>query len=106
MWYTKDIPYGGIWKDFMYRPKDTQERIVHRLKISLGHLQKVMQMVEDDKYCIDIIHQSQAVQKALSQTDNLILENHLESCAADSIRKGNSKKAVAEIMAVVKKTKS
>lgn len=90
----------------MYRPKDTQERIVHRLKISLGHLQKVINMVEDDQYCIDIIHQSQAVQKALSQTDNLILENHLNSCTAKAIRKGDSKKAIAEVMAVVKKTKS
>ncbi len=90
----------------MYRPKDTQERIVHRLKISLGHLQKVIKMVEDDKYCIDIIHQSQAIQKALGQTDNLILENHLETCTADAIRKGDSKKAIAEVMNVVRKTKS
>lgn len=87
----------------MYRPKDTQERIVHRLKISLGHLQKVIKMVQEDKYCIDIIHQSQAVQKALSLTDNLILENHLETCASDAIRRGKSKEAIAEIMTVVKK---
>ncbi len=89
----------------MYRPKDTQERIVHRLKISLGHLQRVVKMVEDDKYCIDVIHQSQAVQKALKETDNLILENHLNSCVTDSIRKGKSKEAIREIMEVVKKSK-
>lgn len=89
----------------MYRPKDTQARIVHRLKISLGHLQKVIKMVEEDKYCIDIIHQSQAVQKALSGTDNLILENHLKTCVADAIRKGKEKEAIAEIMNVVKKSK-
>lgn len=89
----------------MYRPKDTQERIVHRLKISLGHLQKVIKMVGDDKYCIDIIHQSQAIQTALKETDNLILENHLNTCVTDSIRKGKSKEAIAEVMAVVKKSK-
>ena len=90
----------------MYRPKDTQERIVHRLKISLGHLQKVITMVEEDTYCIDIIHQSQAVQKALRETDNVILENHLTTCASDAIRKGKSKEAIREIMQVVKKSKN
>lgn len=89
----------------MYRPKDTQERIAHRLKISMGQLKKVIQMVEDDKYCIEIIHQSQAIQKALKETDNLILENHLKTCAADAIRKGKEKEAITEIMQVLNKAK-
>ncbi len=71
--------------NIMYRPTDTQERIVHRLKISLGHLQKVIKMVEEDKYCIDVIHQSQAVQKALSGADYLVLENHLNTCIANGL---------------------
>jgi DNA-binding FrmR family transcriptional regulator len=90
----------------MYKPKNTQERIAHRFKISLGQLKKVIEMVEDNKYCIDIIHQSQAVQKALRETDNLVLENHLNTCAADAIRKGKGKEAIAEVMAVVKKSKA
>ncbi len=98
-------PMGGLERTCMYKPKDTRERIIHRLKISLGHLKKVIEMTENDKYCIDILHQSQAVQTALRETDNLILENHLNTCAADAIRKGRGKEAVAEIMAVVKKSK-
>ena len=89
----------------MYRPKDTQERIAHRLKISMGQLKKVIEMVESDKYCIDVIHQSQAIQKALKETDSLILENHLKTCAADAIRKGKGTKAVAEIMQIINKSK-
>ncbi len=89
----------------MYKPKDTKERISHRLKISVGQLKKVIEMVESDKYCIDILHQSQAVQKALRETDNLILENHLNTCAAEQIKKGKGKEAIAEVMAVVKKSK-
>lgn len=87
----------------MYRPKDTQDRILHRLKISLGHLKKVLQMTESDQYCIDIIHQSQALRKALEETENLIMENHLETCVAADIKKGNEKKAIEEIMSVIKK---
>jgi CsoR family transcriptional regulator, copper-sensing transcriptional repressor len=87
----------------MYKPKNTQERIAHRLKISLGHLKKVLEMAEQNAYCIDILHQSQAVQKSLKEVDNLILENHLQTCVADAMAKGNNKKAIAEVMEVFKK---
>ena len=86
-----------------YRPKDTQERIIHRLKIARGHLDKVIKMVEEDTYCIDVLHQMQAVESGLKETGNVLLENHLETCAADAIKKGKSKEAIAEIMAVFKK---
>lgn len=84
----------------MYRPKNTQDRILHRLKIAQGHLKKVIQMVEDDQYCIDVIHQSQAVQRALEETDSVILENHLKTCASEAIKKGKDKEAIAELINV------
>ena len=87
-----------------YRPKDTKERILHRLKIAYGHLGKTISMVESDKYCIDIIHQSQAVQNALKQTDSLILENHLKSCVADAISAGKKDEAISEVMRVLDKS--
>ncbi len=86
-----------------YRPKDTQERILHRLKIARGHLEKVLRMTENQEYCIDIIHQSQAVQEALKETDNLILENHLKTCVADAIRQGRQEESVREVMNVFKR---
>ncbi|MBI2334553.1 metal-sensing transcriptional repressor [Candidatus Daviesbacteria bacterium] len=87
----------------MFRPKDTQERILHRLKIAKGHLAKVINMVESGQYCIDVIHQSQAVQRGLQEADSLVLENHLKSCVVDNIKKGEVDTAVKEIMEVVKK---
>ncbi|MBI3109803.1 metal-sensitive transcriptional regulator [Candidatus Daviesbacteria bacterium] len=89
----------------MYRPKDTQERILHRLKIAKGHLQKVLKMMEEGQYCIDVIHQSQAVQRALQEADSLVLENHLKGCVVDNIKKGEINETVKEIMEVMKKTK-
>ncbi len=86
-----------------YRPKDTQERILHRFKIASGHLKKVLNMMENHEYCINIIHQSQAVQRALQEADDLILENHLKTCAADAIRGGRQDEAVQEVMNVFKK---
>lgn len=87
-----------------YRPKDTQERILHRLKIAQGHLKKVIQMVESDEYCIDVLHQSQAVQKALKETDNLMLENHLKSCVSDAIQSGKQDQAITEVLEVFRKS--
>lgn len=87
----------------MYRPKDTQERILHRYKIVQGHLKKVMSMAENDEYCIDILHQSQAIQKALREIDNLVLENHLTSCVARDIKAGNEEEVIKEVMTVFKK---
>ena len=88
----------------MYRPKNTQERILHRLKITQGHLGKVIKMVENQEYCIDVIHQSQAVQKALKEIDSLILENHLQTCLVDHIKKGSVKTSTEEIMKVFKRS--
>lgn len=89
----------------MFKPKNPKERHLHRLKITRGHLNKVIEMLENDAYCIDILHQSQAVQKALKEIDNLILENHLNTCAADAIQKGEKEKAIAEVMEVFRKRK-
>jgi DNA-binding FrmR family transcriptional regulator len=86
-----------------YRPKDTQERILHRLKIARGHLNKVIQMIEDDCYCIDVLHQMQAVGSAIEETEGVVLENHLKTCAINAIRKGKQEEAIKEIMTIFKK---
>lgn len=86
-----------------YRPKDTQERILHRLKIAKGQLAHVMKMIEDDVYCIDVLHQMQAVKQAIVQTEGLLLENHLKGCVAHAMSKGKTDEAINEIMQVFKK---
>lgn len=83
--------------------QDPKNKTLHRLKIARGHLSKIIDMVEVDAYCIDIVHQLLAVQSALKKTDEIVLSNHLKTCVADSIRKGNSKKAIEEVMEVFEK---
>ena len=87
-----------------YRPKNIKERLLHRLKIARGHLNKVIAMVENDDYCIDVIHQSKAIQKALKEIDNLTLENHLNGCVTEAIAKGKKEEAIIEVMNIFKKT--
>lgn len=67
-------------------------------------MKKVLSMVDEDQYCIDVIHQSQAVQKALKEVDNIILEEHLNTCVVDSITDGKKDEAIAEVMNIFRKT--
>ncbi len=78
-------------------------KTLHRLKIARGHLDKVIDMVVKGSYCIDVVHQSIAVQSALKKVDQLILENHLKTCVADNIRNGEAETAIKEVMEVLKK---
>lgn len=83
---------------------NTQKRIVHRLKIARGHLDKVISMAEGKEYCMNIIHQNQAVQSALHEVDSLLLENHLKTCVVASIKKGQAGKSINELMEVFKRS--
>jgi DNA-binding FrmR family transcriptional regulator len=83
------------------RNKCAQQAIIHRLKIARGHLNKVIGMVEGGSYCIDIVHQSAAVQAALRSADDVILKNHMETCVAEEIRKGHTNEVITEIMKVM-----
>jgi DNA-binding FrmR family transcriptional regulator len=85
------------------RDQSIQHTILHRMKIAQGHLNRVISMVEAGHYCIDVIHQSLAVQAALKQVDELILKNHMQTCVAEEIRKGNSKEVIDEVMKVMEK---
>jgi DNA-binding FrmR family transcriptional regulator len=82
---------------------NTKKQILHRLQIARGHLEKVIAMVENDTYCINVVHQSIAVQAALKKADEVILENHLRTCVSDSIKNGDSNEAIKEVMEVLQK---
>ena len=81
---------------------NVKKETLRRFKIIKGHLNKVAKMVEEDKYCIDILQQSLAVQNALKKVDGLILGQHLRQCVADAIKKGSSKKekSIKELLKV------
>ncbi|CAN5140093.1 hypothetical protein BH09PAT2_BH09PAT2_03560 [soil metagenome] len=82
--------------------KNNKDRLLHRMKIIQGHMKKVMSMIEQDEYCIDIVHQSLALQKALKQIDMLIMEEHLRTCAVDQIQNGEAVKTIEELISIYK----
>ena len=82
--------------------QDIKKKATRRLKIIEGQIRGVQKMVEDEKYCIDIITQSSAIKEALSGVENLILENHLSTHVIHQIKTGKEKKAMEEILKVYK----
>jgi DNA-binding FrmR family transcriptional regulator len=64
----------------------TRAAVLSRLKSVAGHVNGVAAMVEQDRYCIDIIKQIQAAQAALSKISQLILDEHLHSCVLTAIQ--------------------
>lgn len=79
---------------------DSRKSTAHRLKIAEGHLKKVRRMVEDGAYCIDVIHQSRAIQEALKKFDAAVLEHHLNHCVHNQIKTGKHKEATRELLTV------
>lgn len=77
--------------------------ISHQLRIAKGHLEKVISMYDNGDYCIDVVHQSMAVQSALRKIDERVLQYHLETCVVDALKKGQNEKVIAEIVEVLKK---
>lgn len=89
----------------MFHTRTKKENALHRLKIARGHLDKVIAMVADDAYCIDVLTQNKAVRSALEKVDEVLLEEHLSHCVVEHIQQGRSDQAVQEIMKVFSKSK-
>ncbi len=64
----------------------TKGTLLARLRSVQGHLGGVVQMVEDDGYCIDILRQTKAIHAALSKVENLLLDRHLHHCVTTAVR--------------------
>lgn len=67
-----------------------------------GQIKGLEKMINDERYCIEIILQSLAVKKALSSFEDVVLENHLATHAADQMRSNKKSKAVKEIISIYK----
>jgi len=85
--------------------KTIKKQVQNRLSRIEGQIRGLQKMVDDEKYCIDIITQTSAVRKALSSVEDIILENHLSTHVIEQIRSGEDKKAIKEIMDVYKVSK-
>ncbi len=85
----------------------TKENLKNRALSIQGHMGAVARMIDEDAYCIDIIKQTQAIERALDKLNALLLERHLGSCVTTAIRGDNSKereRVIKELLDVFETT--
>jgi len=81
---------------------DLKKKSLRRLSLIKGQLNGLVKMIDEERYCVDIITQSSAVKEALSGVESLILENHLSTHVLEQMRSGKEKKATEEIVKIYK----
>jgi CsoR family transcriptional regulator, copper-sensing transcriptional repressor len=77
--------------------------VIRRLQSIEGHVRGIQRMVEEEKYCIDVIKQVEAVQAALGKINEIVLGNHLHTCVTAAIRSEDASRreqVIGEILEV------
>ena len=82
--------------------KESNKNLDRRLSIIEGQIRGLRELVANGAYCIDVITQTSAAKQALSGVEDILLENHLSTCAVNQIKKGHEEKAVEENIKVYK----
>ncbi len=84
------------------------EKVVARLTRIEGQVRGLVRMLEEDRYCIEVLHQMQAVKSALSRAESELLKQHAAHCVEDAIATGNTtqqREKVAELIDLFDKLK-
>lgn len=87
-----------------YRYTREKPSLLTRMRKIEGQAKGIQQMIEEDRYCIDIVQQLSALCSAADEVALLILENHIEGCVTDAIRENHGEAHIEELMKAIRKT--
>jgi DNA-binding FrmR family transcriptional regulator len=76
---------------------DTKSEAIKRLNYIEGHLSGVRKMIEEDRYCVDVIRQTYAVRRALQKLEGILVDGHLRSCVPDAYKEGRDEQMLSEL---------
>ena len=77
-----------------------KEDALKRMSYIEGHLSGIRKMLEEDKYCVDVMKQTYAVRRAIEKMESLLLEGHLRSCVIEGNTGGRADEIVEELKAL------
>lgn len=83
--------------------REDKDKVLARLRRIEGQVRGLHKMVEDERYCIDVLTQVAAVKAALESVSLTLLEDHMDHCVADAIQSGDGKEKVKELSAAVRR---
>lgn len=76
--------------------------LLARLKKVEGQVRGVQKMIDEDRYCMDILVQLAAIKSAINSIGLMILEGHTKSCVKNAIQSGSGEEAINEMMGVLR----
>ncbi|MFP4136319.1 MAG: metal-sensitive transcriptional regulator [Candidatus Acetothermia bacterium] len=79
-----------------------KEEALNRIRTVIGHSRGIEKMIEEERYCIDILKQIAAVQSSLSQLANLLTKDHMRVCVSEAIKEGEGEDKIDELVEVLK----
>ncbi len=79
-----------------------KERLLERLRRIEGQVGGIGRMIEDDRYCVDVLQQIASMQSAADAVAMILLENHVKGCVAEGLRTGKEER-VDEVVGVIRK---
>jgi len=82
---------------------EDKERVLIGLRRIEGQVRGISRMVDEDRYCIDVLTQVAAIRAALERVSLILLEDHIRHCVADAIRSGDATEKVKELSAAVER---
>ena len=85
-----------------HRTDEEKKRLTKRLNIIEGQVRGIKQMIENDRYCDDVLTQLSAINKAIESLENSILESHNDNCVTYEIQSGNLD-IIEEVMDLIKR---
>ncbi len=77
---------------------EAKQDALKRLSYIEGHLAGIRRMVEQDKYCVDVLKQTFAVRRAILKLEARLLEGHLHSCVIEGVRDGREDAVLGELL--------
>lgn len=84
------------------RSDELRGDVTHRINRAIGQLNGVKAMIDDNRYCGDVLTQLAAVESAVKAVSRMLLKEHLETCVVEQIQVGNTE-VLDEFMALLKK---
>ena len=72
--------------------------VLKRLSYIEGHLNGIRGMIQEDKYCPEVLKQTYAVRKAIEKMESLMLDGHLHHCVVEGIRDGRQEQVISELL--------
>ena len=88
-----------------YRTEEEKKQLIHRLNRISGQIEGIKKMIEEDRYCDDLLTQLLAVDKAVKSLSSVILEKHMYSCIKKEVSEGNLE-IVDEVMQLFRRYSS